>query len=100
MVRHRTFDPLASVKERRWLVMQTVFHRRLSSREIPPGADLRQVMVEAATRMRADGWHPESDGSRGFFFAHRGTERVEVGLEHVAPGQAGPSRRGVVAARA
>lgn len=94
--RRSSYDPLATRDQPRWLVTLTMFREPLNTREIPPGADLRAVMHEARTAMLADGWQPESDGYYGFFFARRGDERVEVGLQSIPPGVPayGPSALG------
>jgi hypothetical protein len=79
-------DPLATVNEPRWLVTHTMQHTVLSCQEIAAGADLHAVMREALATTAADGWRPESDSDWGFFFARRGANRIEVGLQYAPPG--------------
>ena len=86
MARRNRPDPLARATTPRWLVTSTLCHEPLSCREIPPGADLHQVMRDALAASAADGWQPETDGEWGVFFARRGAERLQVSLQHVPPG--------------
>ena len=96
MPRRSRPDPLATANEPRWLVTSTLYGAALSSREIPPGANLHQVIADALASSAAAGWQPETDGEWGVFFARRGTERVQVTLQHVHSGTpiCGPSMLG------
>jgi hypothetical protein len=84
--RRSNYDPLAACDRPRWLVTLSMCREPLSTREIAPGADLRAVMRDAQAAMLADDWQPECDGRHGFFFARRGDDRVEVGLQTIPPG--------------
>jgi len=94
--RRSACDPLASRDQPRCLATYTMHLAVIDSREILAGADFRAVLRDAQTSMLADGWQPECDGRYGFFFARRGSERVEVVLQHVPPGAPGygPSNLG------
>jgi hypothetical protein len=60
--------------------------RWLSCKEIAAGADLRAAMGDALAAAVGDGWQPECDSAWCFFFARRGADRVEVGLQSLPPG--------------
>ena len=47
------YDPLATSRLSRWLVLRDMFHNVLDATELPPGTDLRQSFRRRPRRARA-----------------------------------------------
>jgi hypothetical protein len=94
MVRRRQFvDPLLPLPMATWLVTKDHVGTVLESRQLPPGKDLRAVMVEARDARIADGWAVTDLGSAcSVVFCDRDGERLEIGIQRRDP--AGPPPRG------
>lgn len=95
MIRRRdTYDPLAPSPKPRWLIVWDMQFNLLDSTELPPLADLRAVMAQAARDWQSQGWTVESDARFGSFFCHRGGIRRLIAISGADPSQrtgGGPS---------
>ncbi len=68
------YDPLATSRQPRWLVLRDMFHNVLDSTELTPGTDLRRSFAEGLAALERAGW--ESEGASGaMVFIRRGAER-------------------------
>ena len=47
------YDPLATSRLSRWLVLRDMFHNVLDATELPPGTDLRTAFADGPRRARA-----------------------------------------------
>src|SRR5262249_21634932 len=83
-MRRRTLpEPLKPTHEPRWLVVRDSINQALKSTQIPPNANLRNVLEAARAERIADGWTAESIGRCvAFFFCSRDGERLMVAIEH------------------
>jgi hypothetical protein len=64
MVRRRQqFDPLATTKETRWLVVRDRCQQPIEYRELRPGTDLRAVLSNQKAAPARDGWTLEGNSS-------------------------------------
>src|SRR5205085_5376538 len=68
------YDPLATSRLSRWLVLRDMFHNVLDSTELPAGSDLRRSFAEGLAALERDGWQSEG-ASGGMVFVRRGGER-------------------------
>jgi len=78
-------DPLASVPERRWLVVRDRVSLPVRFTELPPGTDLKRALAEERQRLVADGWHADELTRYAFCFCDRDNERVCVSIECYEP---------------
>ena len=68
------YDPLATSRLSRWLVLRDMFHNVLDATELPPGTDLRVAFADGLAALERDGWHSEG-ASGAMVFVRRGGER-------------------------
>lgn len=96
--RRSRYDPLATSRLPRWLVLRDMFHNVLDSTELPAGTDLRSAFAQGLAALELDGWQSEG-ASGGMVFVRRGTERRLLTLhehdphEPLPPGHAGLAGR-------
>ena len=92
------YDPLATSRLSRWLVLRDMFHNVLDSTELVPGTDLRAAFAEGLARLEREGWQSEG-ASGGMVFVRRGSERRLLTVhendphEPPPPGHAGMGSR-------
>ena len=98
MARHRS-DPLADTHRPHWLTVSDLHRNLITSRPLPLGADLREVLRAALTQCAEEGWQAENDGAFGFAFITRGSERQLVNLTPVDPSGCTGSGHGFLAGR-
>jgi hypothetical protein len=78
-MRRSSFDPVEPTQEPRWYAVRNMYGTLLEARELPPGADLKRVFVEAILKWMDDGWQLKEFHSRtGTFFCDRRGERRMV----------------------
>jgi len=88
MTRRGTFDPLEATQEPRWYTVRNMYGALLEARELPPGADLKRVFVEAILKWMDDGWQLQEFHSRtGTFFCDRAGERRMIDITPTNPGR-------------
>jgi hypothetical protein len=88
MPRRNVFDPLEPTAEPRWYVVRDRLNRVEEARALPPGTDLKRILVTAMLDRIDAGWHLGEFGSRGgSFFCIKGSERCQVGIEAADPGR-------------
>ena len=92
------YDPLATARVTRWLVLRDLFHNVLDATELPPGTDLRSAFASELAALERDGW--QSEGASGaMVFVRRGVERRLLAVhehdpqEPVPPGHGAPAGR-------
>jgi len=81
-----TPDPLATVNQPRWLVIQNRCSEAIRSTRLEPGADLKKALADERARMIAEGWSVEPMTRYSFLFATRDADRVCIVIQAVAPG--------------
>src|SRR5688500_17685856 len=54
--RRSKYDPLATSRLTRWLVLRDLFHNVLDATELPPGTDLRNAFAAGLAALERDGW--------------------------------------------
>jgi hypothetical protein len=92
------YDPLATSRLPRWLVMRDMFHNVLDSTELIAGTDLRKAFAEQLATLEREGW--ESEGaSGGMVFVRRGAERRLLAVHEHDPHEPLPPGHGVLAGR-
>ena len=78
------YDPLATSRLPRWLVLRDMFHNVLDSTEMPPGTDLRKSFAEGLATLEREGW--QSEGASGaMVFVRRGGERRLLTVHELDP---------------
>jgi hypothetical protein len=92
------YDPLATSRLSRWLVLRDMFHNVLDSTELPAGTDLRRAFAEGLTALERDGWQSEG-ASGGMVFVRRGSERRLLSVHEQDPHEPPPPGHGVLAGR-
>ena len=65
------YDPLATSRRARWLVLRDMFHNVLDATELPPGTDLRRAFAAGVAALERDGWLSEG-ASGAMVFVRRG----------------------------
>lgn len=79
-------DPLAPIPHPTWLVVADMLRNSLEVTEIQPHADLRAILTAARDEKIRDGWKCDVIGRCcSFFFATKGGERIEVGIQRADP---------------
>jgi hypothetical protein len=68
------YDPLATSRHPRWLVLRDMFHNVLDATEMPPGTDLRRAFADGLAALERDGWQSEG-ASSAMVFVNRGGQR-------------------------
>jgi hypothetical protein len=92
------YDPLATSRLSRWLVLRDMFHNVLDSTELPAGSDLRQSFAEGLAALERDGW--QSEGASGaMVFVRRGGERRLLSVHEHDPHEPLPPGHGVLSGR-
>src|SRR5690554_4781761 len=87
------YDPLATSRHTRWLVLRDMFHHVLDSTELPPGTDLRRAFAEGLADLERDGWRSEG-ASGGMVFVRRGGERRLLSVHEHDPQEPLPPGHG------
>jgi len=88
MARRNVFDPLEPTQELRWYVVRDRLGRVLEARQLPPGTDLKRILLAAMLERIDNGWGLGEFGSRGgSCFCVKGTERCQVAIEAADPGR-------------
>lgn len=83
MRRRKNYDPMAESADPRWLKISDAMSNEISSRMIPPHADLREELRQEAARWASEGWTIEGEGGEsryGMFFMNRAGERHCVSI--------------------
>ena len=57
------YDPLATSRLSRWLVLRDMFHNVLDATELPPGSDLRKSFADGLAALERAGW--QNEGASG-----------------------------------
>jgi len=92
------YDPLATSRLARWLVLRDMFHNVLDSTELPPGTDLRRAFADGLAQLERDGW--QSEGASGaMVFVRRGGERRLFAVHEHDPHEPLPPGHGAPAGR-
>jgi hypothetical protein len=92
------YDPLATSRLTRWLVLRDMFHNVLDSTELPPGTNLRMAFASGLADLERAGWQNEG-ASGGMVFVRRGGERRLLAVhehdphEPIPPGHGAPAGR-------
>jgi hypothetical protein len=87
----RRCDPLADNRRPHWLTVSDLHRNVISSEALPAGKGLRQVLRVALAHCTAEGWQAENNGTYGFAFIARGSERLLISLTPADPASsAGP----------
>jgi hypothetical protein len=95
----RPCAPLADTRRPHWLTVSDLHRNVIMCKAVPAGSDLREALRCALTQFAAEGWHPESDGTYGFVFVARDTERRLVNLTPADPSQYGGAGHAFLAGR-
>jgi hypothetical protein len=86
-MRRSSFDPLEPTQEPRWYTVRNMYGALLEARELPPGADLKRVFVEAILKWMDDGWKLKEFHSRtGHVLLRPGGERRMIDITPTNPG--------------
>lgn len=80
-------DPLATVNEPRWLVIQDRRSQPIRHIRLEPRADLKATLAKARQHFIDTGWDVDPLTRYQFVFARRETERVCITIMAVEPGQ-------------
>jgi len=92
------YDPLATSRHTRWLVLRDMFHNVLDATELPPGVDLRTAFASGLASLERDGW--QSEGASGaMVFVRRGSERRLFAVHEHDPHEPLPAGHGAPAGR-
>jgi hypothetical protein len=81
-------DPLATVPERRWLVIRNACSQPLRHSVLPPNANLKAALAAERQRLVDEGWTADELTRYAFVFCRRENERVCVSIECFEPGTA------------
>jgi hypothetical protein len=92
------YDPLATSRLTRWLVLRDMFHNVLDSTELTPGTDLRTAFAAGLAALERAGWHNEG-ASGGMVFVRRGAERRLLAIHEHDPHEPVPAGHGAPAGR-
>lgn len=79
-------DPLATVNEPRWLVIQDRSSQPIRSIRLEPRTDLKAALAKARQHFIDSGWDVEPLTRYQFVFARQGTERLCICINAVEPG--------------
>jgi hypothetical protein len=92
------YDPLATSRLSRWLVLRDMFHNVLDATELPPGSDLRKSFADGLAALEREGWQNEG-ASGAMVFVRRGGERRLLSLHEHDPHEPLPPGHGVLSGR-
>lgn len=92
------YDPLATSRLTRWLVLRDMFHNVLDSTELPPGTDLRTAFASGLAALERAGWQSEG-ATGGMVFVRRGSERCLLAIHEHDPHEPVPAGHGAPAGR-
>ena len=92
------YDPLATSRHSRWLVLRDMFHNVLDSTEMPPGTDLRATFAAGLAALERDGWQSEG-ATGGMVFGRRGGERRLLTVHEHDPHEPLPPGHAVLSGR-
>lgn len=92
------YDPLATSRLTRWLVLRDMFHNVLDSTELPAGTDLRAAFAAGLAALERAGWQSEG-ASGGMVFVRRGAERRLLAVHEHDPQEPVPAGHGAPAGR-
>lgn len=89
------YDPLATSRLSRWLVLRDMFHNVLDSTELLPGSDLPRAFADGLAALEREGW--ESEGASGaMVFIRKGSERRLLAVHENDPNEPLPQGHGVL----
>jgi hypothetical protein len=84
--KRQRFDPLATVREKRYLVVRDRTSQLIAYSILAPGSNLRAALEDAASARAADGWTVEKiNFIAALFFCSRQKERLSVSIVAVDP---------------
>jgi hypothetical protein len=84
--KRQRFDPLATVREKRYLVVRDRTSQLIACSILDPGTNLRAALEDAASARAADGWTVEKiNYIAALFFCSRRSERLSVSIVAVNP---------------
>ena len=92
------YNPLATSRLSRWLVLRDMFHNVLDATELPAGSNLRQSFADGLTALERDGWRSEG-ASGSMVFVRRGGERRLLSVHEHDPHEPFPPGHGVLSGR-
>ena len=92
------YDPLATSRLPRWLVLRDMFHNVLDATELVAGTDLRRAFAEGLATLEREGWRSEG-ASGAMVFVSRGAERRLLAIHENDPHEPLPQGHGVLAGR-
>jgi hypothetical protein len=92
------YDPLATARLPRWLVLRDLFHNVLDATELPPGTDLRAAFAAGLAALERDGWLSEG-ASGAMVFVRRNGERRLLAVHEHDPHEPLPAGHGAPAGR-
>jgi hypothetical protein len=92
------YDPLATSRLTRWLVLRDMFHNVLDTTELPAGTDLRSAFADGLAALERAGWLSEG-ASGGMVFVRRGGERRLLAVHEHDPHEPVPAGHGAPAGR-
>src|ERR1043165_2789569 len=76
------YDPMATSRLTRWLVLRDMFHNVLDSTELPPGTDLRTAFAVGLAKLEREGWNSEGASGAMVFVRRNGRRRLFPLPEH------------------
>jgi hypothetical protein len=84
--KRQRFDPLATVREKRYLVVRDRTSQLIAYSVLASGTNLRAALEDAASARAADGWTVEKiNYIAALFFCSRQKERLSVSIVAVDP---------------
>lgn len=87
MGRYRSVpDPLATVREPRWLVVRDRASRPVSYRQLPGGSDLKSSLAAERQRLMDEGWRADPMTRYSFVYCERDAQRWCISIECYEPG--------------
>jgi hypothetical protein len=92
------YDPLATSRLSRWLVLRDMFHNVLDATELPAGTDLRRAFADGLSALEREGWTNEG-ASGAMVFVRRGGERRLLSVHEHDPYEPLPAGHGVLSGR-
>jgi len=92
------YDPLATSRLSRWLVLRDMFHNVLDATELPAGTDLPRAFADGLASLEREGWMSEG-ASGGMVFVRRGSERRLLSVHEHDPHEPLPPGHGVLSGR-